>query len=326
MSNNNKFKSILSKMNVDDVSNDLNEKRSYHSSKLASNAENRYRVNKYNNKKKRVIKRNTNGDKPTIINKIIGYFNTGNDKNTNTENNNDSLVDIKSRFNNFNKIETLKGKLSSTSSVKNNSILNNNNLTPKRANIFQTSNESKYRVQPIKLEDTNDNTKDDIVYKLINKQQQLQQDLDTMKSEFEDLKNELFLLKQQQNSNSFIDLSLIKEKRKMNNIQSSDPILQPEDVNSNSNIRKPTLKLMSFDKLSPIKRQDSTFRKETKNITKDNRSFDNGVNNKKGNAITSSPSKSYRNSNINKLLEDNSDEDDWRLREEDSVSIDDLEE
>ncbi|XBW35273.1 hypothetical protein QEN19_000841 [Hanseniaspora menglaensis] len=301
----NKFKTILRKMN------DNSDKGQERNVSLSSSGVARNRVSKYNRERNSRKRGNNNEVKPTIINKIIGYFNA-------SENiNNDSLEDIKSRFKTSGGVEMLKRKLSSNPDSRQKSVLiGDTDKVHQITGGFRDNKESNFF-----SEKTND--ENDIILKLIKKQQQLEQNLLNLKKDHEELKNEMCLLKQQHSEKNYIDMSLIKEKRKMNNLHSSDPILQPDESKiNNSNIKKRDLRLMSFENLSPIKRQDSVFAKEAANTSKDNRTFETG--NQRGNAITSSPSKSYRNknNNVNQMLQEAEDEDDWRLREEDSVSSD----
>lgn len=323
MGNNNKFKTILSKMNVEEDGKAT-------SSILADKANSRHRVNKYRTKRTKRPTREHKNSKASFVNRIIGYFN-GNESNRQSDydKESDSLFGIKSRFENSKDLEALKDKLSTTPREKKAGLLKDERPNPRGTRILNLEQNFGTTTRDKAPWQMHSSLEDDIIYKLINKQQQLQQEIDNLRGVCEDLKNEMILLKQENSSNNFVDLSLIKEKRKMNNLHSSDPVLNPEDTTPSSNIKKPSLKSMSFEKLSPIKRQDSTLKKDY-NLAEDKRNFDSAINHNKGNAITSSPSKSYRskNSNLNNLLEeidDKDEDDDWRLREEDSVSLGDLE-
>lgn len=318
-SNQNKLKSILSKMNVDDSK--VSSKRSKLDEKRM-NARNKYKVQKSNrvSKKKRQ-------QPPSIMNKIIRFFTSGDNKKE-YQSGDDSLYDIQSRFHNQDQVKSIKRKLTSASNKSTKSTYVDDSLFNfKGKNYYKTAlpKSPSKEESPLTLRQLSD--------KLL----EYEKTISLLEKKVSDMSNEVTLMQQQhKQNNGFVDMSLIEEKRKINNLQSSDPMVDFDD-NSNSNINDNLRKrnkhgnIMAFDKLSPIKRQN-TFLGPERNSVLDASPKESGKG--KANAITSSPTKTYKgnklsNTNITRLLrnENNKSEDsyDWRQIEEDSISSSDIE-
>ena len=325
--NQKKLKAILSKMNVeDDTANVPSSSNKVKQSILTDDnkikARNRYRVQKVNKASKRKQQ-----PPPSFISKVFSFFSSNDTKN---EGNNveESLYDIKSRFKNQDEVQSIKKKLITTGSNKSTkrTLVGDSIFNSKGKNYYKTSLPEK----PKQQESINPLT----LQQLTNKLMEYEKTINTLEKAVSDMSNELTLMQQQHKNNTgFVDMSLIKEKRKINNLQYSDPVMQFEEK-SNNNIndspKKKHVKLMAFDKLSPIKRQN-TFLDRESNILNGSPK---GTDKKRGNAITSSPTKAYNgdkveNSNITRLLrnEQNKDDEsyDWRQIEEDSISSSDIE-
>lgn len=327
--NQNKLKAILAKMNVeDDTTNVPSSSKKIKKSKLSDDnkikARNRYRVQKVNKASKRKQQPNST----SLISKVFSFFSNNESKN---EGNNveESLYDIKSRFKNQDEVQSIKKRLITTGSNKStkSTFVDDSIFNSKGKNFYKTS----LPEQPKQQESINPLT----LQQLTNKLLEYEKTINTLEKAVSDMSNELTLMQQQHKNNTgFVDMSLIKEKRKINNLQSSDPVMQFEE-NSNNNINDSLKKkkhgsIMAFDRLSPIKRQN-TFLERESNILNGSPK---GADKKRGNAITSSPTKAYKgdkvsNSNITRLLrkEQNKDDEsyDWRQIEEDSISSSDIE-
>lgn len=316
--NQNKFKSILSRMNVDD--NKVLSKRSKLDEKRM-NPRNKYKIQKLNRvgKKKRQ-------QQPSIINKIIGFFTSG-DSQKEFQSGDDSLRDIQSRFHNQDQVKSIKRKLTSASTKSTKSTYVDDSLFNfKGKNYYKTTlpKSPSQEESPLTLRQLSD--------KLL----EYEKTISLLEKKVSDMSNEVALMQQQhKQDNGFVDMSLIEEKRKINNLQSSDLLMDFENSNSNINdsLRKRNKhgNIMAFDKLSPIKRQNTFLGPERTSVL-DVSPKETGKG--KANAITSSPTKKYKgnklsNTNITRLLrnENNNSEDsyDWRQIEEDSISSSDIE-
>ncbi|SGZ40901.1 uncharacterized protein HGUI_03101 [Hanseniaspora guilliermondii] len=323
--NQNKFKSILSKMNVDDkkTTNKMSSKRSKLDDKRMS-ARNKYKIQKSN----RVIKKKRQ-QQPSILNRVIGFFTSG-DTNKEYETGDDSLYDIQSRFRNQEQVQSIKRKLTSSSNKPTKSTYVDDSIFNfKGKNYYKTAllkNTPKEDESPLTLR------------QLYDKLLEYEKTISLLEKKVSDMSNEVTLMQQQhKQNNGFVDMSLIKEKRKINNLQSSDPVIDFDD-NNNSNINDNLKKknkhgdIRTFDKLSPIKRQNTFLGQERDSNILEASPKESAK--RKANAITSSPTKTYKgnklsNTNITRLLrnENNKSEDsyDWRQIEEDSISSSDIE-
>ncbi|KAL6951513.1 hypothetical protein ACO0OE_000021 [Hanseniaspora uvarum] len=302
-----------------------------------ANGKARHRVQKLNKVNK------TKQQKSSIfsISKVLKFFfsNDANKDNSADE----TLYDIQSRFQNQDKVKTIKKKLvnnsnkSTKSTFVDDSVFSSSKRPLVDDSIFNSKGKNYYKTSLFRKPQKEEEVDPITLKQLTNKLLEYEKTISLLEKAVSDMSNEVTLMQQQHKyNNGFVDMSLIKEKRKINNLQSSDPIMQFEE-NSNNNINDSLKKkkhgsIIAFDKLSPIKRQNTFLSAERDSNILDG--SPKGTDKKRGNAITSSPTKAYKadklsNSNITRLLrnEHNKDDDsyDWRQIEEDSISSSDIE-